>query len=86
MTDEEKINEARGIFKASKQAYLSSIDEKLNEIVEMIQGSKACEDFWLGSPPPDLQSLVNTIRLYRPAQPTMANNPAMVYPAPESRS
>jgi hypothetical protein len=66
MTEEEKIDEAREIFKASRKAYTEVIDEKLNEVIEMIQGEEAVDKYWLGSPPPELQSIANTIRLYRP--------------------
>ena len=67
MTDEEKINEAREIFKASRQAHIDAINAKLEEVVEMVQGNEAVDNFWLGSPPVELQSMVNTIRMYRPA-------------------
>lgn len=78
---ETEIDNAREIFKAARKAYMDSVDEKLNEIVEMIQGAEAMEKIWLGNPPPELQSLVHTIRMYRPAPAPIAP----VMPAPMSQ-
>lgn len=79
---ETEIENAREIFKAVRKAHMDALDAKLNEAVEMIQGQKALDEIWLGVPPQDLQSLVQTIRMYRPAPMPVTSFPVYGQPAP----